>query len=64
MTAHERRRLIETIRGAITQALGHRYQIALDALDTASLRELGRLLRDLDEEQREALRRVRREPWR
>ena len=45
-------------------ATGRRYQIDFDALDFQSLRELVRLIRDLDHEKQAAVNRVRMMPWR
>ena len=50
---HETRRLVEWLR----------YRIDLDALDVESLRELQRLLRDLDHEKQAAVNRARMMPW-
>jgi hypothetical protein len=57
-------RLIQQILGAIARSSGRRYAIDLDALDEPSLRELIRLLRDLDQEQMIKVRRARTSPWR
>jgi hypothetical protein len=45
-------------------ATGRRYRIDLDALDVDSLRQLQRLLRDLDHEKQAAVNRARLMPWR
>ena len=52
MTAstYDKRRLIEWLRAETARATGRRYQIDFDALDVQSLRELVRLIRDLDHE--------------
>ena len=55
--------LIRHINEQIGQATHRRYQIALDKLDNQSLRELLRLLRDLEDEKRMAHRRGQREIW-
>lgn len=47
-----------------TRATGRRYQIDLDALDVQRLRELVRLIRDLDHEKQAAVNRARMVPWR
>lgn len=47
---YDKRRLIEWLRAETARATGRRYQIDLDALDVQSLRELVRLIRDLDHE--------------
>ena len=59
-----RRRLADAIRSEIGSASGRRYAINLDALDERSLKELLRLLRDLDDEMRAAVNRARLAPWR
>ena len=43
---------------------GRLYRIDLDALDLASLRELQRLLRDLEDERGRAVQQARINPWR
>lgn len=52
------------VEAEIARATGRRYHIDLAALDAASLRELLRLLRDLDHEKVAAARRAQRTPWR
>jgi len=59
----QRQRLARAVEGDIARATGRRYQIDLAALDERSLRELQRLLRDLDAEQRAAVQRARLFPW-
>jgi hypothetical protein len=61
---HEKRRLVDWLRAEITRQAGRRYLIDLEALDIKSLRELQRLLRDLDDEKRMAAQRARIYPWR
>lgn len=61
---YEKRRLVEWLWGKMTRQAGRRYLIDLEALDIKSLRELQRLLRDLDAEQRMAAQRARMSPWR
>ena len=61
---YERRRLAEWLRADMARATGRAYRIDLDRLDTESLRELQRLLRDLDAERRMAVQRARLTPWR
>lgn len=62
---HERRRLIEWLREEMDRATGRRKdQLNPDALDVERLRELQRLLRDLDSEHRSAIQRARATPWR
>lgn len=56
--------LVRQVEAALARATGRRYQIKVEALDAQSLRELLRLLADLDYEQRAAVTRARREPWR
>jgi hypothetical protein len=46
------------------RAPGRRYQIDFDALAVQSLRELVRLIRDLDHEKQAAVNRARMMPWR
>jgi hypothetical protein len=55
---HEKRRLVEWLRAETARATRHRYRIGLDALDVESLRELQRLLRDLDHEKQAAVNRT------
>jgi hypothetical protein len=62
--AIEHRQLADAVRIEIARALGSPYQITLDALDTKSLRELLRLLRDLEAEKQAAARRAGMQPWR
>jgi len=65
MTAdYDKQRLIEWLRAETARATGRRYQIDLDTLDVQSLRERGRLIRDLDHEKQAAVNRARRMPWR
>ncbi|MCK9521441.1 MAG: hypothetical protein M0R76_00145 [Proteobacteria bacterium] len=62
---YDKRRLVEWLRAEIQRQTGRRYdRLDLDSLDTVSLRELQRLLRDLDAEQRMAVQRARICPWR
>lgn len=61
---HDKRRLIEWLRAETARATGRRYQIDLDALDVQSLRELVRLVRDLEHEKHAAVNRARMTPWR
>lgn len=56
--------LIRQVEGAAARAAGRRYQIDLAALDMNSLRELARLLRDLEQDKDSAVRRARTQPWR
>lgn len=56
--------LTRTIEAEISRATGKRYRIAFDKLDDESLREMLRMLRDLDYDKRAAINRARREPWR
>jgi hypothetical protein len=60
----EKRRLVEWLRAELARATGRRDRIELDALDVESLRELQRLLRDLDHEKQSAVNRARLTPWR
>ena len=61
---HEKRRLVDWILAEINRQAGRRYLIDFEALDLKSLRELQRLLRDLDAEKRMAAQRARIYPWR
>ncbi|MBI2571237.1 MAG: hypothetical protein HYV63_29890 [Candidatus Schekmanbacteria bacterium] len=61
---YERRRLAEWQGAEMARATGRAYRIDRDRLDTASLRELQRLVRNLDGEHRMALQRARLCPWR
>ena len=61
---HDKRRLVDGLRAEIQRATGRRYQVDLDALDQESLRELRRLLRDLEDERRRAVQQARMTPWR
>ena len=61
---YDKRRLVEWLRAEMTRATGRSYRVDLDALDVESLRELQRLLRDLDAERRMAVQRARMMPWR
>lgn len=60
----EKRRLVEWLRAELARATGRRYRIDLDALDIESLRELHRVLHDLDHEKQTAVNRARIMPWR
>lgn len=66
--SYDKRRLIEWLRAETARATGRRYQIDFqidfDALDVQSLRELVRLIRDLDHEKQAAVNRARMMPWR
>jgi len=61
---YDKRRLTEWLRAETARATGRRYQIDFDALDVQSLRELVRLIRDLDHEKQAAVNRARMMPWR
>lgn len=61
---HEHRQLIEWLRAEIMRSTGRTYRLALEQLDGTSLRELQRLLRDLDYERQAAVRAARLFPWR
>ncbi len=60
---HEKRPLVEWLRADLARATGRRYRIDLDGLDVESLRELQRLLRDLDNEKQSAVNCARLMPW-
>ncbi|MFO8071438.1 MAG: hypothetical protein R6V85_06145 [Polyangia bacterium] len=62
---YDKRRLIQWLRAEMTRAAGRAYpRLDLEALDIDSLRELQRLLRDLDAERRMAVQLARMTPWR
>ena len=62
---YDKRRLVEWLWAEIQRQTGRRYdRLDLDALDPDSLRELQRLLRDLDAEHQMAVQRARICPWR
>jgi hypothetical protein len=60
---YERMRLVRQVEGTLART-GRTYRIGLDKLDAASLREVLRLLRDLEHDRDAAVRRARTEPWR
>ncbi|MBU1242937.1 hypothetical protein KJ612_07025 [Myxococcota bacterium] len=55
--------LIRWLRAEMARATGKRYQVQLELLDATSLRDLQRLLRDLDHEKQMAVRNARLLPW-
>ena len=62
---YDKRHLIQWLRAEMARAAGRAYpRLDLDALDMDSLRELQRLMRDLDAERRMAVQRARLTPWR
>ena len=61
---YQRRRLVESITAEVNRQVGRRYRIQFEALDDESLRELRRLLRDLDHEKQMAVQQARLQPWR
>ena len=61
---YQKRRLVEWLVAEITRTTGRRYSIKLEALDDESLRELQRLVRDLDHEKQMAVQQARLQPWR
>ena len=62
---YDKRCLIQWLRAEMARAAGRAYpRLDLEALDLDSLRELQRLLRDLDGERRMAVQRARICPWR
>ena len=61
---YQRRRLVEWITAEVNRQVGRRYRIQFEALDDESLRELQRLLRDLDHEKQMAVQQARLKPWR
>ena len=61
---HARRSLIIRIRAHIARTAGRTYTIDLEALDLDSLRDMERLLRDLDYDRRRDVEQARIFPWR
>ena len=61
---HDKQRLIERLRAEAARATGRRYAIKFETLDVESLRELIRLVRDLEHEKLAAVNRARMMPWR
>ena len=61
---HTVRRLVDQIRADVARATGRRYQIDWEALGVDGLREMLRLLRDLDYEKRASENHARLTPWR
>jgi hypothetical protein len=61
---YQKRWLVEWLTAEIARATGRLYQVACEALDDESLRELQRLLRDLDHEKQMAVQQARLQPWR
>mgnify|MGYP000339064886 CR=1 FL=1 len=61
---YQRRRLVEWLTAEVNRQVGRRCQVAWEALDGESLRELQRLLRDLDHEKQMAVKQARLQPWR
>lgn len=61
---YQRRRLVEWLVAEISRSTGRRYRIQFEALDDESLRELQRLLRDLEHEKQMAVQQARLQPWR
>ena len=63
--SHEKRQIIQWLRAEINRQSGRRYEkIDLEAMEVDGLRDLQRLLRDLDAEQRMAVQRAQIFPWR
>ena len=60
---HEKPRLIQWLRAEVARATGRAYRIDLEALDLPSLRDLQRLLRDLEDDRRRAVQQARLFPW-
>jgi hypothetical protein len=63
-STYDKRRLIEWLRAETVRATGGVYRVDFDTLDVQSLRELVRLIRDLDHEKQAAENRARLMPWR
>jgi hypothetical protein len=62
-STYDKRRLIEWVRAEPARATGRRHAIKFEALDVESLRELVRLVRDLEHEKQAAVNRARMMPW-
>ena len=60
----DKRQLIQWLEATAARTTGRRYQVRWDALDVGSLRELQRLLRDLETERQRAVQQARLMPWR
>jgi hypothetical protein len=60
----EQAQLVRHVMAEIRRATGRDYRIDLNPLDVASLRELMRVLRDIEHEKRLAARRAQLMPWR
>jgi len=63
MPDQHKRCLIQHLRAEIART-GRAYRIDLEALDLTSLRDLQRLLRDLEDDRRRAVQQARLFPWR
>lgn len=63
MTIGTNHQMLRVVQMLIGRATGKHYRIALDQLDDQSLRELYRLLRDLETEQLAAVNRAKRFFW-
>ncbi len=63
-SAHVDQQLIRWLCAEMARSTGKRYQIKLELLDATSLRDLQRLLRDLDHEKQMAVNQARLYPWR
>ena len=61
---HADQQLIRWLRAEMARSTGKRYQVQLELLDSTSLRDLQRLLRDLDHEKQMAVQSARIYPWR
>ncbi|MFH2006671.1 MAG: hypothetical protein ABI333_08815 [bacterium] len=61
---HQKQQLIRWIQTEVARSLGRRYAVKLELLDAASLRDLQRILRDLDHEKQMAVRNAEVFPWR
>ena len=60
----DKRQLIQWVEATAARTTGRRYQVRWDALDVGSLRELQRLLRDLETKRQRAVQQARLMPWR
>ena len=63
-TSPEQGQLVRQIQAEIARSTGRTYQIRLGSLDPQSLREVKRLLQDLENERQMAIQRARLTPWR
>lgn len=61
---HERQELIRWLQAHVLQTTGRRYPgLNMESMSVETLRELKRLLRDLEDEHAAAVKRARLSPW-